>query len=138
MIQIKNCLWELLQILSTRRVIFYLQKKMSAAANCTSRHLIIILIYLFVTWFETWWFVLNYLTNTRPDFAYVVQTLSQFMQAPRTWHWRALQYILSYVQNTCGQGIKLCGSNKITLQGFCDSDWGSCVDSRRSVTIKTT
>lgn len=56
------------------------------------------------------------------------------MQTPRSSHWRALQYTLSYINNTCGQGIKLCGSDKITLQGFCDSDWGSCVDSRRSVT----
>lgn len=46
---------------------------------------------------------LNLLTNTRPDLAYTVQTLSQFMQSPRTSHWKALQYTLTYVYNTCGQ-----------------------------------
>ena len=77
---------------------------------------------------------LNFLTNTRPDLTYVVQTLSQYMQKPREPHWKALQHTLSYVDNTCGQGIYLKASNKITVQAFSDSDWGFCVDSRRSVT----
>ena len=33
---------------------------------------------------------LNCLTNTRPDFTFTVQSLSQFMQKPKTSHWKAL------------------------------------------------
>ena len=77
---------------------------------------------------------LNILTNTRPDLAYAIQTLSQFMQKPRSSHWQALHHTLSYVSHTCGQGIFLRASNKITIQAFSASDWGSCIDSRRSVT----
>lgn len=65
---------------------------------------------------------LNLLTNTRPDLAYAVQTLSQFMQKPRDSHWQALQHTLSYVSYTCGQGILLKASNKLTIQAFSDSD----------------
>ena len=77
---------------------------------------------------------LKYLTNTRPDLAYDVQTLSQFMQKPRDFHWKALHHTLSYVERTCGQGILLKATNKITVQAFSNSDWGSCIDSRRSIT----
>lgn len=77
---------------------------------------------------------LNYLTNTRPDLSYTVQTLSQFMQQPRDSHWHALQHTRNYVHSTCGQGIVLSGGKDIVLQAFSDSDWASSVDSRRSIT----
>ena len=61
---------------------------------------------------------LNYLTNTRPDLTYVVQTLTQFMQKPRDTHWKALQHTLSYVENTSKQGIFFSATYKITIQAF--------------------
>ena len=48
---------------------------------------------------------LNFLTNNIPDLSYAVQSLNQFIQQPRDSHWKALQYTLSYVNHTCGQGI---------------------------------
>jgi hypothetical protein len=39
----------------------------------------------------------NFLTNTRPDLAFAVQMLSQFMHQPRTSHWSALLHTLQYV-----------------------------------------
>lgn len=77
---------------------------------------------------------LNFLTNTRSDLAYAVQSLSQFMQKPRTSHFSALIHTLRYVNHTIGQGILLKADTNITLQVFSDSDWAACMDSRRSVT----
>lgn len=77
---------------------------------------------------------LNYLTNTRPDLSYTVQTLSQYMHAPRNTHLSALHHTIRYLAGTINQGILLKGSDQLKLQAFSDADWGSCIDSRRSVT----
>lgn len=77
---------------------------------------------------------LNFLTHTRPDLSYSVQTLSQYMQSPREPHLKALYHTLRYVYHTSGQGIMLHSSDHITLQAFSDSDWAACSDSRRSIT----
>ena len=77
---------------------------------------------------------LNFLVNTRPDLAYTVQTLSQFMWSPRDSHWNALKHTLSYIHSTIGQGISLKNTKNITLQAYYDSGWGACIDSRWSVT----
>ena len=77
---------------------------------------------------------LNFLTSTRPDLSFTVQSLSQFMHAPRTSHWEALHHTLRYLSHTSGQGILLRATDTLSLQAFSDSDWASCSDSRRSVT----
>ena len=65
---------------------------------------------------------LNFLTYTRPDLSYPVQTLSQYMQTPTELHFQALTHTRSYVANTAGQGILLNGSDQLHLQAFSDSD----------------
>ena len=77
---------------------------------------------------------LNFLTNTRPDLAYSVQTLSQFMHHPTISHHQALQHTLHYVHSTAGQGIMLKAGTQLTLHAYSDSDWGACLQTRRSVT----
>ncbi|KAL5831145.1 hypothetical protein ACOSQ4_016499 [Xanthoceras sorbifolium] len=77
---------------------------------------------------------LIYLTVTRPDIVYSVRTLSQFMQEPRIPHWDAAIRILKYIKGTPGQGLLLPSINSLTLKAFCDSDWGGCRATRRSVT----
>ncbi|KAL2941800.1 Retrovirus-related Pol polyprotein from transposon TNT 1-94 [Bienertia sinuspersici] len=76
---------------------------------------------------------INFLTHTRPDLSYTVQHLSQFLQEPRVPHFKALQHVLRYLSCTAGQGILLNGSSELNLQAFSDSDWGACLDSRRSI-----
>lgn len=56
------------------------------------------------------------------------------MQNPTELHDKALLHTLNYVATTAGQGILLKGSDKLTLKAYSDSDWGACIDTRRSVT----
>ncbi|CAO2838095.1 unnamed protein product [Amaranthus hypochondriacus] len=76
---------------------------------------------------------LNFLTHTHPDLSYAVQTLSQYMQRPTTAHFEALKHTLGYLSATLGQGILLSATDQLTLQAYSDSDWGACLDTRRSI-----
>ena len=59
---------------------------------------------------------MNFLTTTRPDLAYAVQSLSQFMHAPRFSHLATLLHTLRYVSHIAGQGILLKASDELCLQ----------------------
>ena len=77
---------------------------------------------------------LNFLSNTRPDISFAVQTLNQFMQKPTSSHMAALDHLLRYLSGTSGQGILLKGLDSLHLTAYSDSDWASCPTTRRSVT----
>ena len=77
---------------------------------------------------------LNFLSHTRPDLSFSVQTLSQFMHQPRMHHVQALNHVLRYVSHTMGQGIILNATYNLILTTYSDSDWASCPNTRRSVT----
>ena len=77
---------------------------------------------------------LIYLSVTRPDLAYSVHILSQFMQEPRHEHWEAALRVVRYLKKNPGQGILLKTDSKLQLEGWCDSDWASCPLTRRSLT----
>jgi len=76
---------------------------------------------------------LNYLTNTRPDIAFSVQYLSQFLQAPTYSHWTAALYTLRYIKRNPSQGLFFNNSSDFSLIAYCDSDWAQCPCTRRSV-----
>lgn len=75
---------------------------------------------------------LIYLTVTRPDITFAVHTLTQFMQKPTTTHMQAAKRVLRYLNGSSSQGILLASNSAAQLTAFCDSDWGSCPNSRRS------
>lgn len=76
---------------------------------------------------------LIYLAVTRPDLAYSVHILSQFMQEPRIEHWEAALRVVRYLKGTPGQGILLRADSDLSLQGWCDSDWAACPVTRCSL-----
>ncbi|XP_014523017.1 uncharacterized protein LOC106779430 [Vigna radiata var. radiata] len=48
---------------------------------------------------------LLYLTNTRPDLCFLVNLLSQFMQLPIDYHYRAVQHIFRYIKFDPSKGL---------------------------------
>ncbi|CAA7032085.1 unnamed protein product [Microthlaspi erraticum] len=75
-----------------------------------------------------------YLVNTRPDLAFCVHVLAQFMQQPRADHWQAALRVVRYLKGSPGQGILLSSDNDFQINGWCDSDYATCPLTRRSVT----
>ena len=77
---------------------------------------------------------LQYLTATRPYLSYATQQLSQFISDPRDIHLQAAHRVLRYIKSSPGAGLFFPSVSDLQLKCFSDSDWASCVDSRRSVT----
>jgi hypothetical protein len=75
---------------------------------------------------------LMYLTNTRPDIYFVVNTLSHFMVEPRSVHLVATKHVMRYLKGTIDYGLGYASDREISLQGFTDSDWASSVADRKS------
>ncbi|XP_062093958.1 uncharacterized mitochondrial protein AtMg00810-like [Humulus lupulus] len=76
---------------------------------------------------------LIYLGVTRPDLAYSIHILSQFMQQPEEEHWEEELRVVRYLKNNLGQGILLHADSTLHLEGWCDSDWASCPLMQRSL-----
>ncbi|KAJ0494661.1 putative RNA-directed DNA polymerase [Helianthus annuus] len=77
---------------------------------------------------------LLYLQATRPDIAYAVNVLSQFVSDPRRSHMEAANRVLRYLKATPGQGILLPKEGGNGLIAYCNSDWLGCPMTRRSRT----
>ncbi|KAL0544378.1 hypothetical protein IC582_019492 [Cucumis melo] len=77
---------------------------------------------------------LIYLTVTRPDIAYAIHIVSQFMAAPRTIHFTVVLRILRYIKGTLGHGLQFSSQSSLVLSGFSDADWAGDPTDRRSTT----
>ena len=77
---------------------------------------------------------LLYLTLTTPDISYVVQHLSQFLQAPRQPHYHAALHVLRYLKGTLHTGLFYPVVSDLRVSAYCDVDWGACQMSATSLT----
>ncbi|XP_042758112.1 secreted RxLR effector protein 161-like [Lactuca sativa] len=77
---------------------------------------------------------LLYLQATRPDIAYLVNVISQFIVDPRQNHMDVVSRVLHYLKSTPRQGIILPKDGGTNLVTYCDSDWLGCPYSQRSRT----
>ncbi|MBW0589442.1 hypothetical protein O181_129157 [Austropuccinia psidii MF-1] len=69
---------------------------------------------------------------TRPDLAFVMSQLSQFLEKPGISHWIAFKHLLQYLAGT--QALALClGGNDFSLCSYSDADYSNCINTRRSV-----
>ncbi|XP_043694021.1 uncharacterized mitochondrial protein AtMg00810-like [Telopea speciosissima] len=77
---------------------------------------------------------LQYLTMTRPDLSYAVNSVCQHMHAPSMAHFGMVKRILRYVRGTLDQGLRIVRNSTMDLYAFSNSDWAGCYLIRRSTT----
>ena len=65
---------------------------------------------------------LIYLTVTRPDLAYAVYLVSQFMSAPRSTHYTAVLRILRYIKGTFFHGLHFSAKSSLELRAYAYAD----------------
>lgn len=75
---------------------------------------------------------LIYLAHTRPDIAYGVSVVSQFMHNPSEDHMDAVMRIIRYLKGCPGKGITFKKNGHLDVSGFTDADWAGSVSDRRS------
>uniref|UniRef100_A0A803PUZ8 Uncharacterized protein n=1 Tax=Cannabis sativa TaxID=3483 RepID=A0A803PUZ8_CANSA len=75
---------------------------------------------------------IQYAVITRPKVSYAVNKVSQFMHNPPESHLKVVKKILKYLKGTLDHGLHLKPCSSLTLTCFCDADWASDPDDRRS------
>ncbi|XP_055814233.1 uncharacterized mitochondrial protein AtMg00810-like [Solanum dulcamara] len=77
---------------------------------------------------------LLYLNVTRIDIAYVVEILSQFIHNPEQSCMNAALRVVKYIKNAPGLDLLMPLDGLGKFESYCDSDWGGCLQTRRSTT----
>jgi hypothetical protein len=75
---------------------------------------------------------LIYLSHTRPDIAFAVSVVSQFMHDPRSSHMDAVIRILRYLKGCPGKGLLYSCQGSLQVECYTDADWAGSLDDRRS------
>ena len=75
---------------------------------------------------------LQYLVLTRPEIAYSIHKLSQYVSSPTLQHLMACKRVLRYLKETQDYGLKFVKEGELKVIAFTDADWGSDLDDRRS------
>ncbi|KAG8500972.1 hypothetical protein CXB51_003062 [Gossypium anomalum] len=77
---------------------------------------------------------LQYMVLTRSDITYAVNRVCQCMHGPITVHMVALKRILRYLHGTISYGLVFRRSDRLSLVGYADANWGLDFYNRRSTT----
>lgn len=73
-----------------------------------------------------------YLTVARLDLS-SINCLNQFLAKPRVPDLQVTYNVLQCIKGIVGQGLFFGSSSMAVLKGFADSDWASCLYSRKSI-----
>ena len=76
---------------------------------------------------------LLYATITRPDIAYTIGVLSQFMHEPTDVHLNACRKVLRYLKGTLNYGLFYAYDDDLSPTGYSDADWAGSPHDRRSI-----
>lgn len=71
---------------------------------------------------------------SRPDICFPVNVLSRYNHNPGRSHWGAAKRVLRYLKGTVDKKITYNSSAEKQVRGYCDADWASDEDERRSTT----
>jgi hypothetical protein len=74
---------------------------------------------------------LMYMTNTRPDICFVVNTLSQYLEEPKRFHLVVANNVMRYLKGTLDYGLCYTRDNDFRLYGYISS-WVGSVSNRKS------
>ncbi|KAH9718241.1 hypothetical protein KPL71_022141 [Citrus sinensis] len=76
---------------------------------------------------------LMYLSHTRPDLAYALSVVSQFIHNPGEQHMKAVMRILRYLKTNPGKGILFSKNEDYSnIEVYTDANWVGSVSDRRS------
>lgn len=75
---------------------------------------------------------LIYLSHTRPDIAFSVSVVSQYMNNPTEEHMTTVQRILRYLKMTPGKGLFFKKNAARGVEVYSDADWAGSITDRRS------
>ncbi|CAN6685111.1 unnamed protein product [Malus baccata var. baccata] len=75
---------------------------------------------------------LIYLSLTRPDIAYAISVVSQFMHSPSEDHMAAVMRILSYLKGAPGKRLIFKKHGHLQVKGYTYADWAGNITDRRS------
>ncbi|KAF5472406.1 hypothetical protein F2P56_009126 [Juglans regia] len=73
-----------------------------------------------------------YLAHTRPDLAYVLSVVTQFMHSPSEEHINVATRILRYLKSSPGNGILFKKGGNLNIEGYTNVDWAGSIEDRRS------
>ena len=77
---------------------------------------------------------LIYLSHTRPDIAFAVSVVSQYMHSPKESHLEAVYKILKYLQGSLRRGLFFKKSDSKKVEIYIDADWvGSANDIKSTI-----
>ena len=73
-------------------------------------------------WFQKLVGKLIYLSHTRPDIAYAVSIVSQFMHNPSEDHMDVIIRILRYLKSSPGKGLLFSKNGHLRINGYTNAD----------------
>ena len=76
--------------------------------------------------------LLMYLTNTRPDICFVVNTLIQYLVQPRHVHLVAIKHVMRCLKGTIDFGLYYDGKHDYRLYGYANVDSAGSVSDRKT------
>ena len=71
----------------------------------------------------------------RPDLSHAVSVVNRYMVDLRKEHWKAIVWILRYLNSTMNYGLayRADKGGEVNVEGFVDSDYAGDLDKRRSL-----